>query len=332
MPNHLIHIGFYKAGSTFLQQWFAQHPQLHYEAGAIAGFRDVFQIARVLEPTCKYYVTSAEELTAPHKDAGELPLDPGRPGYSAAEPVQIRQAAVCRTLRDLFPGSRILFVTRGFRSLQISGYSEYLKAGGIRGVPAPRPPGYTGTESRGDPRVHRDFDYLVQLYAEAFGEENLIVLPYELLRDDERRFLALLEERLGLDHAEVKIGRPNPSLSPEEMYWYRVISSTVSAAALRLGDGAFTRIYGRYAKLTKGGRLKPIVRLLARMFPARKVTAADFHESVLLQWLGRAERLRDDPLYAPYAADYLWDLDANSGRGGASGATSVGEAASSVER
>lgn len=26
-----------------------------------------------------------------------------------------------------------------------------------------------------------DFDYLIRLYSDAFGEENLIVLPYELL-------------------------------------------------------------------------------------------------------------------------------------------------------
>jgi hypothetical protein len=36
--DHLIHIGYPKAGSTFLQESFASHPELAYRKGAIAGF------------------------------------------------------------------------------------------------------------------------------------------------------------------------------------------------------------------------------------------------------------------------------------------------------
>ena len=35
MIGHLIHIGYAKAGSTFLRSWFAQHPQL-----VLCGGRD----------------------------------------------------------------------------------------------------------------------------------------------------------------------------------------------------------------------------------------------------------------------------------------------------
>jgi len=88
-----------------------------------------------------------------------------------------------------------------------------------------------------------DFDYLIRLYSDAFGEENLIVLPYELLRTT-ICFLTILEEKLGLEHIEPNFSRLNPSLSHEELYWYPVISRWVAAFALRLARrdiGKFTR-------------------------------------------------------------------------------------------
>jgi hypothetical protein len=305
MPRHLIHIGLPKAGSTFLQEWFARHPQLQYSSGAMGGFHSIYEVARVREIECAYYVTSAEELTSPHEDAGSIPLDLGRRRGIAPEPVQVRQAAVCATLRALFPGSTVLLVTRGFRALQRSGYSQYVKAGGIQGVHA-RFAGQPGSRIPQPGYHHRHMDFLIGLYREAFGAENLIVLPYELLRDDQNRFLSVLEERLGLEHVEVEIGQLNPSLSPEELHWYPVISSAVARLTLRMGETWFRRVYPRYVALTLENRLAPLIRLLARTAPGRRVTDADFPENMMEQYLGTAESLRADPLYAPYADEYLW--------------------------
>jgi|GEM_PF-5080405 len=44
MRGHLIHIGFPKSGSTFLQEWFRQHPQLFYAPGGLGGFYNVYEI------------------------------------------------------------------------------------------------------------------------------------------------------------------------------------------------------------------------------------------------------------------------------------------------
>jgi hypothetical protein len=46
MSRHLVHIGYPKAGSTYLQRWFASHPQLAYREGGIAGFPNVYALAR----------------------------------------------------------------------------------------------------------------------------------------------------------------------------------------------------------------------------------------------------------------------------------------------
>src|SRR5262249_13996826 len=78
MTGHLIHIGYAKAGSTFLRSWFAQHPQLAYAPGGIAGFRDVYSMVEAsaspgLQPL--YRVTSAEAFATPVVGFGQDSLD-----------------------------------------------------------------------------------------------------------------------------------------------------------------------------------------------------------------------------------------------------------------
>lgn len=305
MARHLIHVGYGKAGSTFLQAWFAAHPGLRYAPGGLGGFRDVYEMSRTPDAACSYYVTSYEGLSLPVRSAGGMHLD-----FLSARPapetrVKEKQAAVCSVLKNLYPGSRALIVTRGFKGLIISGYSECVRLGTrlhLKGVCRE-----FSECLRTDGDHYWDFDYLIRLYAEAFGEENLIVMPYELLRDDQDRFLALLEERLGISHAGVGPGRLNPSLSPEELYWYPLISRAVGSAASRLGRARFQRVYRWYVLKILNNRLRPLVKLLRLLRPGGKITGADFPEEILDYCRGKATLLKEDPLYAPYAAEYLWD-------------------------
>ncbi|MCA1616428.1 MAG: hypothetical protein LC800_20500, partial [Acidobacteria bacterium] len=133
------------------------------------------------------------------------------------------------------------------------------------------------------------------------------VLPYELLRDDQDRFVAVLEERLGLEHFEIALGPINPSLSAEELYWYPLISRAVAAAASRLGPARFRRVYGWYVGKTLDNRLSPLIKVLRLLRPGGRVTEADFPEDILGYCEGKAASLREHTLYAPYAAEYLWE-------------------------
>ncbi|HLL83352.1 MAG TPA: hypothetical protein VK420_11895 [Longimicrobium sp.] len=309
MAQHLIHIGWAKAGSSFLQEWFTRHPELQYVTHGIAGFRDVLEVARVVDSPFKYYVTSAEQLGVPYGDAGRFRVELALGGATPLDPVQRRQAAVCDVLKTLFPGSRVLIVTRGHRALLLSGYSQEVRGGAVLGAKArynamrKATPGPLPREYR-----HRDYDFVIGLYREAFGHDNVIVLPYELLRDDPAKFVVVLEERLGLEHREIEVGRVNPSLTAEELHWYPEISRRVSFVASLFGERAFRRIYRRYvAHVTTRNRLAPLIRVLARMAPSRRVTADDFPASAWLSSHGCAESLRGDPLFAPYAREYLWD-------------------------
>jgi hypothetical protein len=306
MTRHLIHIGYPKAGSTFLQAWFERHPDLHYQPGALGGFRDVYAIARSAgDAPHKYYVTSYEGLATPTGTAGRLHVVYG--GAEPHQPDQTResQRRVCSVLRTLYPESRILIVTRGYKARIMSGYSEFVKLGGPLHL---KDMAEKVVELVRKDELHDyDYDFLIGLYAEAFGEENLLILPYELLRDDQRRFLAVLEAELGLQHAEIDLGRENPSLSPEELYWYPLISRAVSAAGSRLRPSLFRRVYGWYVRKTFNNVLRPLIRLLQLLRPGRRITAADLPDELLVHFEGKATRLKDHPLYAPYLPEYLLD-------------------------
>ena len=292
-PGHLIHIGYPKAGTTYLQHWFASHPQLGFRWESIAGFRNVYDIAREgasLGCTIRYRVTSSETFSTPHATAGtSLP--------AAGHALPKAQAEVCATLRALFPNAWILLVTRGFRSALLSGYSQYVRDGGQRGFCAPPvgPP-------HPDHGHARNYDHLIDLYSAAFGD-RLIVMPFELLRDDEAAFLRELERRLGLDRFDYRRAPMNASLSTAELLWYPRLARAVN----RLPIGATIRrpLLRLQARAAMGNWLRLPISWLDAVSPAGPLAPDIAIDHVVEDHRGRAERLRHHPLYAPYHKDYL---------------------------
>ena len=294
MTRHLLHIGFAKTGSTFLQRWFAEHPQLAFADGGIAGYRDVYAIARgsvMPRADIRYHVTSYEGLTTPHRYAGEALVEHG-----GDWDLKSAQSRVCATLASLFPSATIFVVTRGFRSMILSSYSQYVRSGGDDRL----------AELVASPVAHDpwNYDHVVDVYTGAFGEENVIVMPYEMLRDDPDRFVRILEDRLGLTHHAALPDRVNPSLSPEEMYWYALIARGVRR--LPIGASLQRRVLKVHVRAVMKNRLRRPLSLLRRLRPDATVAASIITDAVLEQFRGKAERLRANPLNAPYASDYLW--------------------------
>ncbi|HEY0153586.1 MAG TPA: sulfotransferase [Longimicrobium sp.] len=309
MIRHLIHIGYPKAGSTFLQHWFASHPQLAYQPGAIAGFHDVYSIARSAaspQREERYRVTSFEGLSVPMPDAGERVVDYRRTG--AVDPAT-RETRACELLAALFPGAVVLVVTRGFRSMILSRYSQFLRTGGDVELPVLLASALGTADAPPEARIeveHWDYDALIGKYRAAFGAHGVVVMPYELLRDDPAAFTAALEARLGLDPAPPPPGRVNASLTGEEMAWYPRLARAVRRVPL-------ASLHRLYAGAAFTNRLRLPIRLLQRLRPATPVTAAMIPDAALEPFRGVADSLRSDPLYAPYAAEYLWKEGADAG-------------------
>lgn len=288
MAGHLVHVGYPKTGSTFLQRWFSAHPQLAHVPGGIAGHADAFGIARAAvsrDPAIRFRVTSDEELTVPNPEAGHRGL---RTFADGAAPGDAQQRA-CALLAGLFPTAHVLVVTRGYRGMWLSAYSEYVRFGGT-------------ADLGGHPRDWWDFDGVIGAYETAFPG-RVVVLPYELLRDDASAFLRAIEERLGLDHHPAEPGRVHPSLSPVELRWYPRL--TRLALALPLPGRVRRRALDRYGRLVRANRLGRLVALLQLVAPAAPVTGEGVPQQAFEALRGRAETLRGRPYYAAYHRDYL---------------------------
>ncbi|MBV8687500.1 MAG: sulfotransferase [Alphaproteobacteria bacterium] len=295
MTGHLIHIGYPKTGSNFLRRWFTEHPEVAFSHGGIAGYPNVYAIAgQAATPSegVKWRVTSAESLTTPH--AG---IDEGDPDYQRLRrrPLPEAQARVCETLGAVFPGASILLVTRGFRSMLISAYSQYARTGGELTLDAfCRPDPVPGAA----PANAWDYDRLIGLYERTFGAERLIVLPYELLRDDPQGFVEAVAGPLGLEPRAPAQARVNPSLSPAALAWY----PRLNRLARRLPSGRLRSLYRRAAR---EGRLDGLAGLLQRLRPRPVPLEAGLGEDLLAPFEGRATKLASRPAYAPYLSDYL---------------------------
>ena len=298
MPGHLIHIGVPKAGSTALAAWFAAHPQVDYRPNGIGGYHGAFELAvsaagPPTEPPL-WQVTSSEALSVPR--TSDVPSADEDPPPRRAVPLVESRRRVCETLRRLSPGATILIVTRGFRGMAVSGYSQYVRMGGRL------LPGEVLAE-RYEPTEEWDSDSLIELYRDAFGRDRVIVMPYEVLRDDPDRFVRLLEERLGLG-ASPPLPALNVALAPEAIYWYRVLSIAVAAVSRVLGRRVGGRLFRRYVALIARDRLSVLARVADRLLPGRRVPL-DFPDEAFERFRGSASSLAELPLYEPYAREYL---------------------------
>ncbi len=293
MTAHLIHVGFPKTGTNFLRRWFRAHPQLAFEDGGIAGFRNVYGIAsQDATPRegvlCR--VTSQESLVVPHPYVGMTDIE----WPFKYDPTTARLRA-CETMASIFPNAQILLLTRGFRSMIISSYSQGVRSGGA--LPLERLLATSKSENAWN------YDATIALYARAFGTQNVIVMPYELLRDDADLFVRTLEDRLGLVHAGIATDRVNRSLSPVELYWYPRMTRVVRS--LPIGS----RLKRVYLRGTFANRFRLPIALLQKISPGVPVTADAIPESVVATFRGMADSLCGNPFYARYANDYLFTAE-----------------------
>ena len=299
MTGHLIHIGFPKTGSNFLRRWFSIHPQLGYVEGGIAGFRTIHDVPRQAaapRPGLAYRVSSSESLVTPHSSVGEQTVDHER---MVAADIEAAQAEACGMLASLFPNAHILLVTRGFRAMILSAYSQMARTG------------YDGGFEAWCERLHDEaswseflwnYDQVVRLYSEAFPG-RLLVMPYELLRDDAGAFVRTLEGWLELDHCPPTHHRDNPALSPQALYWYPRLTARVRR--LPIGKRLRGKLLRLYLPLVRTDRLRLPIRLLGTIRPFGRVTPDLVTDELVKRFGRRAESLRGNPLYAPYADDYL---------------------------
>lgn len=298
MTDHLIHIGFPKTGSNFLRYWFELHPQIAFHPERIAGFEDIYAVVHAAADMANAVdvphlrVTSAEAITQPHRSFGLRRTDMEQ---LAAQPLVPSQAAACAMLANLFPSAFILIVTRSYAASLLSGYSQYVREGGHDSFAD-----YRGAALEKYPW---NYDEVIAMYQAAFDPRRVIILPYELLRDDPASFLEAIATPFDLPHIAPALRRENPSLSGRELAWYPALSRKLRLLPL---SPRLARICaGAFARLSLKNRLRWAIAALQRVKPLRPVTLATVDSEQLRLKIKPAEFLRNIPHYRPYLEEYF---------------------------
>jgi len=295
MPRHILHVGFPKCGSTALQFWFEAHPDIVFAHNRLTGYRSTVDFARktaLAESEPEVVVTSCEDFV--------IPLSDFRPGVEIA----VQRERVCLRLRELYPDADVLIVTRGYHGVLTSTYAYYVRKGGTLGRSELLRLSELG-HSDDDVEDAFDYDAVVSLYERVFGPERVLVMPYELLRDDPGEFVRQLEERFGVGNSGRIPERLRVSISPAELTWYPRLSRFVHRASAPLGRHR-NRVVEMYRVLLKRRKLRRLAQALARVTPpSMNLPPPKISSEMLDRFYPRAAQLVARPAYAPYRSEYV---------------------------
>ena len=199
MPNHrdenplfeFIHIGLHKTGSKYLQTTlFVKHPELRVVGHPIIkGYEVFWKLLSPLKWSENKYDSSvsAEQFKAlihKHLESDRIRGISDESLCGGHHSVWNREY-VAHRLRDTFGPAKIIIVLRHPLTYMASVYSQYIRQGGVLS--------YREYFSQHD--ILLDFSQflnykaLIHLYADCFGKKQLLILPYEFLKDDKQAFV-----------------------------------------------------------------------------------------------------------------------------------------------
>jgi hypothetical protein len=206
----LVHIGYHKTGTTWLQREVfnssaAGFSQLGGAQRLIAVNAFSFKPRKVRNQMERRIGEVLDRGLTPVLSSERLSGAPHFGGYDS-EIIADRLAAV-------FPNARIMVVIREQKEMFLSIYKQYIRRGGAASLrqylAAPRD-GYWIPQFRFE---YLEYHRLISHYQDLFGTRNVLVLPYELLRARPEDFLAKVSGFVGLPPAKPRFQRMNVSLS-----------------------------------------------------------------------------------------------------------------------
>jgi hypothetical protein len=200
MDNVLIHIGYHKTATTWLQNrlFVSENPvfePLSRNSGNQSTLANHFVFgpdSYLLSPFDLNEAVIREELEQIQRLKPELKSkiavlsherlsgNPHSSGFDAE--------IIARRLANVFPGASVLIVIREQRDMILSGYFQYLSAGGTQGLKKYLQTRFDGKRPGFSPH-HFDFLPLVKYYRTLFGSGKVKVVPYELFDNKPARFI-----------------------------------------------------------------------------------------------------------------------------------------------
>ena len=194
----LIHPGYHKTGTTFLQNVLFRE-----ESGFAQPWSRAFIDRHILKPHPFAFDADAVRAEIARAAAGVpagLVRVMSEEGLSGNPFTGSREStSLADKLARLFDAPKVLVTIRRQQQIIPSLYIQYLKTGGRLSLDDFLE-GAAATEfSRFDPGVF-DYDRLVGYYAGLFGAANVLVLPQEYLKREPVAAIALIGRHVGIDN------------------------------------------------------------------------------------------------------------------------------------
>lgn len=216
MINPLLHIGYPKTGSSWLQSFLFGNSDAGFAFlfGNNLTMRKAIIKLLVLPKPLVFDLEVCSEHFQPMRldliNKGLIPVlsherlagTPHSGGYDSKE--------LASRLAGIFPEGKVLIIIRNQKSMIVSAYKQYVRNGGVCSLRRYLQPPYL------DGRIPLfDFDYfeyhrLIRHYLNLFGSSNVLVLPYELFREEPKEFVLKIIQFSGA-RAEIIEGLPYSS-------------------------------------------------------------------------------------------------------------------------
>ena len=220
----LIHIGYHKTASSFLQKEVFSSEKLPFNL-----LERELVIREIVKKNLFFFdIENTRKALVQNFDANKVNVislenlvgNPHSGGYAGYDNFL--------KLKLLFPDAKIFVCIREQNSMILSTYKQYVKSFGTLSLKR-----YLHQTEKGSNVLpafdlkHFCYDGLINTYKEGFGKENVLVLPFEILNTNAEQFLGQLFEFTGISAACVQVvnfqkkrkpAMPNLTLSVKRRY------------------------------------------------------------------------------------------------------------------
>lgn len=208
MTSFLIHVGYPKTGTTFLQElYFPNHLGFNFLGYSSCYLGQEFVLS--LANDYSFDVSQVLPYAVDNANQNVLSFEGFTSPYSWTKRNNVPIDRTPRRLKEIFGYARILIVIREQRSMIASLYFQYVKEGGSFSFPK------FIEKCLNDDNFFKleqlQYDRLIDCYQSVFGKQNVLILPYEMMVADMGVFLTALESFCGVGAFRPENKRVNSS-------------------------------------------------------------------------------------------------------------------------
>lgn len=200
IDNILIHIGYHKTGTSWLQdEVFDLESSEFHSLSALAQHFVFDRQGYMLNSFDLNEKTINEELALL---LNQKPIQSGKVPVLSYERLSgspfsagVNASRHAMRLKNIFPNAKILIVIRNQRDAILSVYFQYLTGGGTHGIKKFLKSKFNGLRPH-FAASHYSYHHAIAYYQSLFGKDGVLVLPYELFHKNKFEYFQYLSEFL----------------------------------------------------------------------------------------------------------------------------------------